>query len=133
GKVRYSLEPLPLRPRGDRMKTLVLLRHAKSSWDDSSIRDFERPLADRGIKDAPRIGKTLEKRELNPDLIVCSTAVRARQTADAVKKAAHYDCDMKLEDRIYGASSAGLMKVVRVLPDTALTLLLGGHHPRFED
>jgi len=115
------------------MKTLVLLRHAKSSWDDSSLRDFDRPLAERGIKDAPRIGRAIKERALAPDLIVCSTAVRARQTLDLVSKGAGFECEKKFEEPVYGASSAELMKLVRGLPDSASTVVLVGHNPGFED
>ncbi|HVG21430.1 MAG TPA: histidine phosphatase family protein, partial [Blastocatellia bacterium] len=66
------------------MKTLLLLRHAKSDWDDPKLRDFDRPLAARGKRDAPRIGKALKERGPSPDLIVSSPAARARETIEAV-------------------------------------------------
>lgn len=115
------------------MKTLLLLRHAKSSWDDSSLRDFDRPLAPRGERDAPRIGKALRKRGTSPDLIVSSPAVRAKATIKAVIKAAKLDVDPQFDEAIYGASSAELMRVIRRLPDSSSRALLVGHNPGFED
>ena len=74
------------------MKTLLLLRHAKSSWDDVALRDFERPLADRGKRDAPRMAEELKLRAPLPDLIISSPAARARQTTQAVVNAGGLSC-----------------------------------------
>lgn len=115
------------------MKTLLLLRHAKSSWDDSSLRDFERPLAPRGKRDAPRIGKALKKRGPLPDLIISSPAVRARQTIEALVKSARLDTGVQFEDSIYAASSAELMRVIRRIPDSSSCAMVVGHNPGFED
>jgi phosphohistidine phosphatase len=115
------------------MKSLLLLRHAKSSWDSPASRDADRPLAPRGERDAPRVGKALRDAAVDLDLVVSSPAVRARQTAELVLKAAKYDGAVQFEDGIYEASVAGLMDVVRGLPDTAETAMLVGHNPGFED
>lgn len=115
------------------MKTLLLLRHAKSSWDDTSLRDFDRPLADRGKRDAPRIGKALGKRGPLPDLIISSPAARAKATIDAVIKAAKLDLQARFDEAIYGASSAELKKVIARLPDGSSCGMLVGHNPGFED
>lgn len=90
--------------RGTTMKTLLLLRHAKSSWDDSSLRDFERPLAGRGKRDAPRIGKAFRKRGPLPDLIVSSPAARAKATVEAVIKAAKLVIEAQFDEALYGLS-----------------------------
>jgi phosphohistidine phosphatase len=115
------------------MKTLLLLRHAKSSWDDSSLRDFDRPLADRGERDAPRVGKALANRGPLPDSIISSPAVRARQTIDAVIKSAGISISPQFDDSIYGATPAELMKLIRSLPDLRGCALLVGHNPTFEE
>ena len=115
------------------MKTLMLLRHAKSSWDDPSLPDFERPLAPRGQRAAPLMGKELKKREPAPDLIVSSPATRARQTVELFIESAGLDLAPQFDESIYAASTADLMKVVRRLPDTSSCALLAGHNPGFED
>jgi phosphohistidine phosphatase len=115
------------------MKTLMLLRHAKSDWDDASLPDFDRPLAARGKRDAPRVGKALRKRGSLPDLIISSPAVRAKATVEAVIKTAKLDGKLQFDEAIYGASSAELMKVIRRLQDDISCSLLVGHNPGFED
>lgn len=115
------------------MKTLLLLRHAKSSWDDAALRDFDRPLAARGERDAPRIGQALCKRGTRPDLIISSPAARAEATIRSVIKAAKLDLEPEYDEAIYGASSAELMKLIRHLPDRSFSVLLVGHNPGFED
>lgn len=115
------------------MKTLLLLRHAKSDWDDPSQRDFDRPLAARGERDAPRIGKALRKRDILPDLIISSPAARAKATIEAVARAAKLNLEIRLDDVVYGASSPELIRLIRGLPDENSCLLLVGHNPGFED
>lgn len=115
------------------MKTLLLLRHAKSDWGDSSLRDFDRPLAERGERDAPRIGKELRERGLLPELIVSSPAARAKATIEAVAKSAKLGPDIQFDDIIYGASTPELIKLIRALPDSPSCVLLVGHNPGFED
>jgi phosphohistidine phosphatase len=115
------------------MKTLLLLRHAKSDWDDPSLRDFDRPLAARGERDAPRIGKALRKRGLLPDLIISSPAARAKETIEAVITAAKMDADVHFDETVYGASSPELISLITRLPDAASCVLLVGHNPGLED
>jgi phosphohistidine phosphatase len=115
------------------VKTLLLLRHAKSSWDDPGIRDFDRPLAARGKRDAPRMGKALRERGPVPDLIISSPAARARETIEAVIRAANIGVSPRFDESIYGASSAELMSIIRRLPDEGTCALLAGHNPGFED
>ena len=114
------------------MKTLLLLRHAKSSWDHPSMRDFDRPLADRGKRDAPRIGRALKEREPVPDLIISSPAARARETVEAVIKSAGLTASLQFDESIYDASLAELMRLVRGLPDQTSCVLMVGHNPGFE-
>ena len=77
------------------MKTLLILRHAKSSWRDTSLDDHDRPLNERGRRDAPRRGQLLLEESLLPDLILCSTAARARRTAEIVVEASGAKCEMR--------------------------------------
>lgn len=115
------------------MKTLLLLRHAKSSWDDSSIPDFDRPLAPRGKRDAPRMGKEFAARGPVPDLVVSSPAQRARDTTTLFLHAAKIETQLRFEDKIYEASTPELIALVRKLPDTARSVLIVGHNPGFEE
>ena len=115
------------------MKTLLLLRHAKSDWDDQSLSDFDRPLAARGKRDAPRIGKALRNRGRLPDVIVSSPAARAKATIEAVVDAAKLILEIRFDGVVYGASSPELIKLIRGLPDGTSCALLVGHNPGFED
>lgn len=115
------------------MKTLLLLRHAKSSWEDPGVRDFDRPLAERGERDAPRIGKALRKRGISPDLIRCSPAARAKATIEAVAHAAKLKAEVQFDESLYGASPAELMRLINRLPEQFSSALLVGHNPGFED
>jgi phosphohistidine phosphatase len=115
------------------MKTLLLLRHAKSSWDDVALRDFERPLADRGKRDAPRMAEELKHRAPVPDLIISSPAARARQTTQAVVDAGGLSARLEFNDSIYGATSAELMRLIRRLEDAVNCALMVGHNPGFEE
>ncbi len=114
------------------MKTLLLLRHAKSSWDHPSMRDFDRPLADRGKRDAPRMGRALKERgPAAPDLIISSPAARARETVEAVIQSASLTAPLRFDESIYDASLAELMRLVRGLPDNISCVLMVGHNPGF--
>ena len=116
------------------MKTLLVLRHAKSSRDDPSLDDRDRPLAARGERDAPRMGRLVRDEQLSPDLVVCSDAVRARQTAEAMAEAAGYSGTILLEHRLYAAEAGGILAVLRevVEPDLG-TVMIVGHNPGLED
>jgi phosphohistidine phosphatase len=115
------------------MKTLLLLRHAKSSWDDVSLRDFERPLAERGKRDAPRMGEELKLRAPLPDLIISSPATRARETVEAVVVSGGLTARLEFNDSIYGATSAELIRLIRQLNDSINCVLMVGHNPGFEE
>ena len=112
------------------MKTLYLLRHAKSSWSFDDLSDQERPLNDRGRDDAPAMGKALGKRRICPDIIVSSPAVRAMSTAALVARELQYPHDKILvESGIYGADLDDLLAIIKALPDAAGSVLLVGHNP----
>lgn len=114
------------------MKLLTLLRHAKSDWSEEGLADFDRPLKDRGRRDAPQMGEYFARLELVPDLIVSSPAKRARQTAELFAVAAGLRRDICWVDNLYMASSGELISVLRTLPDDAGHVLLIGHNPGLE-
>lgn len=111
-------------------KTLLLMRHAKSSWDEPKLADAERPLNSRGRRDAPRMGRALGAL---PDRILSSPAVRARTTALLVAEAAQYTGPIVFDARIYEAGVRELVQVTRDQPDACQRLLLVGHNPGLED
>jgi phosphohistidine phosphatase len=114
------------------MLTLILLRHAKSSWKDPALPDHDRPLNSRGRADAPVMGKALARRGLSPDLVLCSTARRTRDTLDLVLPALKREPEIVYEDRIYHAAPAELFAVVQAAPPTSSQLLLVGHNPELQ-
>lgn len=115
------------------MKTLLVLRHAKSSWSDTSLDDHERPLNQRGRRDAPRMGELLREHRLTPDVIISSDAVRARQTAEAVAETAGYAGEILLDRLLYAASPADILAVLRTGQDTAGILMIVAHNPGLEE
>jgi len=121
-----------LQVSGSQMKTLYILRHAKSSWDDPEMSDFERPLNDRGKKTAPFIGELMAKNGLEPDIILSSPAMRAKATAQMVKRAAKIDAEIRYEDRIYEASPHTLSQVVSETDNAYRSVMLVGHNPGIE-
>ena len=115
------------------MKTLFLLRHAKSSWDDRSLRDFDRPLNERGLKAAPLVGGLLRKRKLYPQLVICSPAERTRQTIALVLQAAGLNIEVRFDNRVYEASTAQLLDIIREIDDDVETAMLVGHNYGIEN
>ncbi|MBH8559280.1 SixA phosphatase family protein [Hymenobacter negativus] len=112
------------------MKTLYLLRHAKSSWSFDELSDQERPLNDRGRDDAPLMGQALAKRRICPDVIVSSPAVRAMSTAVLVAREMQYPHDkIVVESGIYGADVDDFLAIIKDLPDSAASALVVGHNP----
>ncbi|MGI4878050.1 MAG: SixA phosphatase family protein [Janthinobacterium lividum] len=115
------------------MKTLTLLRHAKSTWDDSVARDFDRPLNGRGRRAAARIGRWLADDGAAFDHVRASPAVRVRQTIDGVEDGLHRALRPMFDTRIYMASADTLLDVVQGFEDGAARVLLVGHNPGLED
>jgi phosphohistidine phosphatase len=115
------------------MKTLYLLRHAKSSWKDETLLDIERPLIGRGRRASKTVGGFLTKQKIVPDLVLSSSAVRARQTTDIVMEAAKLITDLRFDERIYEAGSQRLLEVVRQIEKSKKTVLLVGHNPGLEE
>jgi phosphohistidine phosphatase len=115
------------------MKTLLLLRHAKSSWRDESLADHDRPLNDRGKRDAPRMGRLLKAQQLVPDIVVCSTAKRARKTATRVLEASGYNVALELREELYHAPPNVFIEMLQGQQDDHQCVMLVGHNPGMED
>jgi phosphohistidine phosphatase SixA/CHAD domain-containing protein len=111
------------------VKTLLLLRHAKSSWDDPELDDAERPLAPRGEKTAPKMGRILRREVGWPDLVLCSSATRARQTWDRAAGTSRNGVPTQTLGELYLATPEQLLATLRQAPDSARRLLLVGHNP----
>ncbi len=114
------------------MKTLLLLRHAKSSWGNDALADFDRPLNDRGRRDAPRMGQLLKSLDLTPDLIITSTAARAATTAERVAGAGSFDGEIVYTDDLYLADPETYIELARQTNDDVATLMMVGHNPGIE-
>lgn len=116
------------------MKKIILVRHAKSAWDNPWLADHDRPLAARGIADAPKMAKRLKKREITPDLILSSTALRAAETARITAKIINYPLkDIVWEKGLFHATPHQILKIIRMQSDSANTILVFGHNPGFND
>ena len=115
------------------MKTLLLLRHAKSSWKEPGLSDFERPLNGRGLKAAPLMGRFLRRKNLRPELILSSPAKRASQTTQLIIEAMRLDAEPQYDEHIYEASVHDLMEVISEIEEGANAVLLVGHNPGLEE
>lgn len=118
------------------MRTVYLLRHAKSSWDDPSLDDFDRPLAPRGMKAAPLMGRFMARQGYVPDRIICSAARRARDTWDMaeeeMEEALGRELSTEIREDLYGASPRNVLAMIQALPDSVESVLLVGHNPTME-
>jgi phosphohistidine phosphatase len=111
------------------MPTLYLLRHAKSSWGDPELPDHDRPLAPRGERAAALIGEHLRSAGIAPALVLCSSAVRARETLDRVAP----EGELRIEPELYGAEEHDLLERVRLLPSRVESVMLIGHNPGLQE
>ena len=114
------------------MRKLLLLRHAKSSWDDQTLSDHDRPLSARGERDAPRMGAMLAEKDLVPDLIVTSTACRARSTAHVVAEAAGFHGKLIETEMLYHSSPGQILSVLNDEATDESCVMLVGHNPGME-
>ena len=114
------------------MKTLLILRHAKSSWQNRSLDDHDRPLNKRGERDAPRIGRLISNESLLPDLILSSDAKRARSTAEEVAQSSGYQGELRFSIDLYLAGADTWVLGLRALPDSFERVLIVGHNPGLE-
>lgn len=115
------------------MRRLALLRHAKSSWDDPTLADRERPLARRGRRAAPLMGIHMNGIGLAPDLVLCSPARRTRETWDLVRSKLVARPPVRIESTLYGGEDEAILGLLRKMPDSVGTLLVIGHNPSLED
>ena len=115
------------------MKRLALLRHAKSSWDQSDLDDFQRPLNGRGRKAARRMGREMKQLGTAFDLVLASPATRVRETIEGVaEEYPGFDSNVRFEESIYLADSSALIDLARSFPDEIETALIIGHNPGLE-
>ena len=116
------------------MKTLYIIRHAKSSWGDSGLDDFDRPLNERGEKDAPRMGKRLKEKEVTADLMISSTAKRALKTCKAVAAILEYPEEkIKEEKKLYHADEEQILSILKNIKDPNEVVIIFGHNPGFTE
>ena len=114
------------------MKNLLLMRHAKSSWKDTSLIDHQRPLNKRGKKDAPRMGKHLQEQGIILDAILCSTAKRARATVKRLLKEYTFEGEVFYVDDLYRAGYETYITVLNQLPEDTDTVMIVGHNPEMD-
>lgn len=113
-------------------RILYLVRHAKSSWDDPSLADIDRPLNKRGRRDAPEMGSRLRKRNILPELLISSPAVRAHKTAKEIaEKIGYSKKDIILDDGVYHAGQHSLLEIIHQLDNDTESVMLFGHNPGF--
>ena len=115
------------------MRTLLLLRHAKSSWDTPELDDHARPLNLRGVRAAQQMAVYLHEEGLQPNLVLCSSACRTQQTLDALRPVLGETVDVHIEDGLYGASSAEILRRLRLVEPAISSVMVIGHNPGLED
>lgn len=112
------------------MKTLYLVRHAKSSWKNQGLTDFDRPLNKRGKRDAPFMGEVLNDKKINPDFIISSSAKRAKKTATEIAAKIGFPLKkISFNDEIYEASMSTLVNLIKKLNDKYESVMIFGHNP----
>ena len=115
------------------MKTLLILRHAKSDWGNSQLSDHDRPLNDRGKYDAPRMGAWLKHKKMVPELIISSTAERALTTAELVAQACEFEGELRPAKNFYLAGPPTYVETLNKLPDSFERVMVVGHNPGMEE
>lgn len=115
------------------MKTLLILRHAKSAWGNSQLSDHDRPLNGRGQYDAPRMGAWLKQKNMVPELIISSTAERALTTAELVAQACEFEGELRPTRDFYLAGPPDYIKTLNELPDSYERVMIVGHNPGMEE
>lgn len=116
------------------MKTLILVRHAKSSWNDPGLNDYDRPLNERGLHDAPRMAKRFKEKEITPDKLVTSSARRAKDTCTIIAGIIGYPATSIISTRVlYHADEDQILAFVKQLDEPDDVIMLFGHNPGFTD
>jgi len=111
------------------MKKLYIIRHAKSSWKDTMLDDFDRPLNKRGKLNAPFMGDILKNKNISPDIIISSPALRAKKTAEIIAEKTAYSKEIKFDRNIYEAETQELYKILSMVSDDEYIVFLFGHNP----
>ena len=114
-------------------RTLLLLRHAKSSWNDPAVADHDRPLAPRGDRAARLVAEHLRSEGVHPALVLCSSARRTRDTLELIRPALAADADVRIEPDLYGADPDEILDLVRTVDESVPSVLVIGHNPGLED
>jgi len=116
------------------MRQLILIRHAKSSWSDPALDDFDRPLSKRGKRDAPFMAKLISEKKIHPDLIISSPAKRTKLTAlEFAKQFGIKSENILWDDKLYLATFTTLIKILKQLDNNLKTVFLVGHNPGLTD
>jgi phosphohistidine phosphatase len=108
---------------------VVLLRHGKSSWSDSTLADVDRPLTRRGKRASRKLAKYIRRKRIRPGLVLCSPSRRTRETLEAVEASLGKRCAVEVVPELYGASEQELLEQLRALPDSTTSVMLVGHNP----
>jgi phosphohistidine phosphatase len=108
---------------------VVLLRHGKSSWSDSTLADSERPLAPRGERASRKLAKYMRRKRIRPALVLCSPSLRTRQTLEAVGSSLGKRCAVEVVPQLYAASEQELLERLQDLPESVSSVMLIGHNP----
>ncbi len=114
------------------MKTIILLRHAKSSWDSPAASDFQRPLNSRGIRDAPRMGAWIAEQGIRPDWVLCSAATRAQETLARLQTTLDLDANITITDDLYLAPPTTVVELLSRVDDCCECTLVIAHNPGME-
>ena len=112
-----------------RSRTVILLRHGKSSWSDSTLADIDRPLAPRGERASRKLAKYIRRKKIQPALVLCSPSLRTRQTLEAVESSLGKRCAVEVVPELYAASEQELLERLQALPESARSVMLIGHNP----
>jgi phosphohistidine phosphatase len=115
------------------VRTVILLRHGKSSWSDSTLADIDRPLAPRGERASRRIAKYMRRKKIRPEIVLCSPSLRTRQTLDAIKPSLGKRCPVEVVPQLYAASEQELLERLQALPESVSSVMLIGHNPGLQN
>ena len=114
-------------------RTVILLRHGKSSWSDSTLADIDRPLAPRGERALRKLAKYIRRERIRPALVLCSPALRTRQTLEAVEASLGKRCVVEIVPQLYAASEQELLERLQALPEPVSSVMLIGHNPGLQN
>jgi phosphohistidine phosphatase len=114
-------------------RTVILLRHGKSSWSDSTLADIDRPLAPRGKHASRKLAKYMRRKRIQPELVLCSPSLRTRQTLEAVEASLGKRCVVEVVPQLYAASEQELLERLQALPESVSSVMLIGHNPGLQD